>query len=114
MEDDALLEKYLEKGDLNEDDIRALVRLATIRYKGVPVYCGASLRNAGVQPVIDGIVDFLPSPLTVPPSPASISSPENGGAHVRRRRAFRRSRLQDSERHPGRSTDLHTRLFRIH
>jgi elongation factor G len=67
MEDDALLEKYLEKGDLQEDDIRALVRLATIRYKGVPVYCGASLRNAGVQPVIDGVVDFLPSPLTVPP-----------------------------------------------
>jgi elongation factor G len=67
MEDDALLEKYLEKGDLGEDDIRALVKLATLRYRVVPVYCGASLRNAGVQPVIDGVVDFLPSPLAVPP-----------------------------------------------
>jgi elongation factor G len=67
MEDDALLEKYLEKGDLGGDDIRALVKLATLRYRVVPVYCGASLRNAGVQPVIDGVVDFLPSPLAVPP-----------------------------------------------
>jgi elongation factor G len=67
MEDDALLEKYLEKGDLDEQDIRSLVTLATLHYKVVPVYCGASLRNIGVQPVIDGVVDFLPSPLAVPP-----------------------------------------------
>jgi elongation factor G len=67
LEDDALLEKYLDKGDLEEEEIARLVKLATIRYRGVPVYCGASLRNIGVQPVIDGVVDFLPSPIEVPP-----------------------------------------------
>jgi len=66
-EDDEILEKYLENGDLEEKDIISAIKLMTIRYKGVPVYCGASLRNIGVQPLIDGIVDFLPSPLEIPP-----------------------------------------------
>jgi elongation factor G len=66
-EDDRLLEKYLESGDLEEQDIFSLLKLMTIRYKGVPVYCGSSLKNTGVQPVMDGIVDFLPSPTEVLP-----------------------------------------------
>jgi elongation factor G len=66
-EDDALLEKYLETGDLGEEDIVRLLKLMVIRYRGIPVYCGSSLRNMGVQPLLDGIVDFLPSPLEVPP-----------------------------------------------
>jgi elongation factor G len=66
-EDDSLLEKYLEEGDLDEPSIRRLIKLMTIRYKGVPVFCGASLKNMGVQPLIDGIVDYLPSPLEVLP-----------------------------------------------
>lgn len=66
-EDDELLEKYLEQGDLEETAIIKLVKLTTIKYKGVPVYCGASLKNMGVQPLIDGIVDFLPSPVEIPP-----------------------------------------------
>jgi len=66
-EDDSLLEKYLEEGDLDESSIRHLIKLMTIRYKGVPVFCGASLKNMGVQPLIDGIVDYLPSPLEVLP-----------------------------------------------
>ena len=65
--DDQLLEKYLEKGDLEEEDIFHLVNLMTLAYRGVPVYCGASLRNIGVQPLIDGVVDFLPSPMDIPP-----------------------------------------------
>jgi elongation factor G len=64
--DDNLLEKYLEKGDLEEEEITHLVKLMTLGYRGVPIYCGASLRNMGVQPLIDGIVDFLPSPLDIP------------------------------------------------
>jgi len=66
-EDDVLLEKYLETGDLVEEEILKLLKLMVIRYKGVPVYCGSSLRNIGVQPLMDGIVEFLPSPLEVPP-----------------------------------------------
>ncbi|MFW6139209.1 MAG: GTP-binding protein, partial [Spirochaetota bacterium] len=66
-EDDQLLEKYLEKGDLEEAEIIKLIKLSTIRYKGVPTYCGSSLKNMGVQPVINGVVDFLPSPTEVLP-----------------------------------------------
>jgi elongation factor G len=66
-EDDALLETYLETGDLSEEEILRLIKLATIRYRGVPVYCGSSLKNMGVQPLMDGIVHFLPSPLETPP-----------------------------------------------
>jgi elongation factor G len=66
-EDDSLLEKYLEEGDLDVPSICRLIKLMTIRYKGVPVFCGASLKNMGVQPLIDGIVDYLPSPLEVLP-----------------------------------------------
>ncbi len=66
-EDDSLLEKYLEQGDLEEAEIVHLIKLMTFQYKGVPVYCGSSLRNLGVQPLMDGIVDFLPSPLDIPP-----------------------------------------------
>jgi elongation factor G len=66
-EDDELLEKYLETGDLEEEDILKLLKKMTVLYKGVPVYCGASLKNMGVQPLIDGVVDFLPSPVEIPP-----------------------------------------------
>jgi elongation factor G len=66
-EDDGLLEKYLEHGHLEEQDILRLLKLMTVRYRGVAVYCGASLKNAGVQPLMDGIVDFLPSPTEVLP-----------------------------------------------
>jgi len=66
-QDDEILERYLEQGELGEKDLIKLIKLMTIRYKGVPVYCGASLRNMGVQPLIDGVVDFLPSPLEIPP-----------------------------------------------
>ena len=66
-EDDHLLEKYLETGDLEEDEVLTLIKLMTVRYRGVPVYCGSSLKNMGVQPLMDGIVDFLPSPVETPP-----------------------------------------------
>ncbi len=66
-EDDHLLEKYLDTGDLEEDEVLTLIKLMTVRYRGVPVYCGSSLKNMGVQPLMDGIVDFLPSPVETPP-----------------------------------------------
>lgn len=66
-EDDDVLERYLETGEMTEDDIVRLVKFVTVSCSKVPVYCGSSLRNMGVQPLIDGVKDFLPSPLEVPP-----------------------------------------------
>jgi elongation factor G len=60
--DDALLEKFLAGETLTEAEIKRGIRSATIAYKIVPIYAGTSLRNKGVQPVLDGVVDYLPSP----------------------------------------------------
>ncbi len=64
--DDVLLDKYLEGEDLGAEELRVALRKATLANQLVPVLCGASLRNRGVQPVLDAIVDYLPSPLDVP------------------------------------------------
>ncbi|PJE63980.1 elongation factor G [Candidatus Roizmanbacteria bacterium CG10_big_fil_rev_8_21_14_0_10_45_7] len=61
--DDALLEKFLHDQEITQDELMQGIRRATIAYKIVPIYCGTSLRNKGVQPVLDGVVDFLPSPM---------------------------------------------------
>lgn len=65
--DDALLEKFLEGKEPGLEELKKGLRQATINYKLVPIYAGSSLRNKGVQPLLDGIVDFLPSPLDTPP-----------------------------------------------
>ncbi len=64
--DDFLLDKYLSGEELTPVELRAGLRKATLAGMLVPVLCGASLRNKGVQPVLDAIVDYLPSPLDVP------------------------------------------------
>jgi elongation factor G len=65
--DEELLERYIENDDLDEKQILKGLRLGTISNRLVPVLCGSALKNQGVQPVIDAVVDFLPSPLEVPP-----------------------------------------------
>ncbi|MBP9702763.1 elongation factor G [Candidatus Woesebacteria bacterium] len=70
--DDALLEKYLNGEVPTLLELKAALRKATIAYKLVPMYCGTSLRNKGVQPLLDGIVDYLPSPLDVPPAQGTV------------------------------------------
>ena len=65
--DEELMHKYLAGEELTEDEIRAGLRKGTIRYQMVPVLCGASYRNKGVQPLLDGVVDYLPAPTEVPP-----------------------------------------------
>jgi len=62
---DELTHKYLEGHALTEDDIRSGVRAGTLRFAIVPVLCGASFRNKGVQPLMDAVVDYLPSPLDI-------------------------------------------------
>ncbi len=65
-EDEELMEKYLEEGDLSIEDLKIGIRKATIANTMVPVCCGTSYRNKGVQKLLDAIVDFMPSPLDIP------------------------------------------------
>jgi elongation factor G len=65
--DDQVMEKYLEGEEISLDELRQALRRATVQAQLVPVLCGAALRNKGVQPVLDAVVDYLPSPLDVPP-----------------------------------------------
>ena len=65
--DDILTEKYLEGKEIGMDELKSALRRATIDYKLVPVFCGSALKNKGVQLVLDGVVDYLPSPNEMPP-----------------------------------------------
>lgn len=65
--DDELMEKYLEDGVLTNEEIKAGLRAATISNQIVPVVCGTSYRNKGVPKLLDAIVDYMPSPLDIPP-----------------------------------------------
>jgi elongation factor G len=64
--DEALLEAYFENGELSVDELKAGLRKATIGNMLVPVVCGSAFKNKGVQPLLDAVVDYLPSPLDVP------------------------------------------------
>jgi len=65
--DDDLTIKYLEGEEITSDELRRALRQATLAGEVTPVLCGSSLRNKGVQPLLDAIVDFLPAPIDVPP-----------------------------------------------
>jgi elongation factor G len=64
-EDDKLLEKYLEGKEISPEEIRIVLRRATLKVSIVPVLCGSSFKNKGVQQLMDAVVDFLPSPLDI-------------------------------------------------
>lgn len=64
--DETLLEKYLETGDLTEDEIRGAVRQLTVSKEAYPVFCGSAFKDKGVQPMLDAVIDYLPSPEDVP------------------------------------------------
>ncbi|MEK7551412.1 MAG: elongation factor G [Patescibacteria group bacterium] len=63
--DDALTEKYLNGQEISDEELKDALRKAVIAYKLVPIFAGSSLRNKGVQPLLDAVVDYLPSPLDV-------------------------------------------------
>ncbi|MBE3591282.1 MAG: elongation factor G [Firmicutes bacterium] len=79
--DDTLMERYLEGEELTEEEIRAALRRATIAMKIVPVLCGSSYRNKGVQPLLDAVVHYLPSPLDIP---AVKGTDPNTGEEIQR------------------------------
>jgi elongation factor G len=64
--DDELTLKYLEGDEISEEELRKALRAAVIAGKATPVFCGSSLRNKGVQPLLDAVVDYLPSPMDIP------------------------------------------------
>jgi elongation factor G len=63
---DELMEKYLEEGELSIDEIKAGIRQLTIASEAYPVMCGSAFKNKGVQPMLNAVTDYLPSPLDVP------------------------------------------------
>ncbi|MBA4389766.1 MAG: elongation factor G [Syntrophus sp. (in: bacteria)] len=74
--DDEFMEHYLEGGPIDESIIMGALRKATIALKCVPVLCGTALKNKGIQPLLDAVIAYLPSPLDVPP--VSGENPETG------------------------------------
>ena len=65
--DDRLFEKFVDGQAITDDEIRAGIRKATIALKIFPVICGSAFKNKGVQDLLDAVVDYLPSPLDIPP-----------------------------------------------
>ena len=65
-QDEELMMKYLEGEELTEEEIKAGIRSATIAVEMIPVTCGSSYKNKGVQQLLDAIVDYMPSPLDIP------------------------------------------------
>src|SRR4051795_1689206 len=65
-EDDDLMEKYLEDEEISPEDVKRAIRKGTLSFSFVPVLCGSAFKNKGVQPMLDAVVDFLPSPLDIP------------------------------------------------
>ncbi len=80
--DDTVAELYLEGGEMPAEALRQAIRQATLEGGLVPIFCGSALKNKGVQPLLDGVVHFLPSPLDVPP--VEGFNPVTGEKEVRR------------------------------
>ncbi|HVN96811.1 MAG TPA: elongation factor G [Syntrophorhabdaceae bacterium] len=80
--DDEFMEHYLEGGEIDEALIVKALRTATIALKCVPVLCGSALKNKGIQPLIDAVVKYLPSPLDVPP--VTGENPDNSELEERK------------------------------
>jgi elongation factor G len=77
-QDDALMEAFVAETPIEEAQLLAAIRRATVQLKLVPVLCGAALKNKGIQPLLDAVAQFLPSPADIPP--ARGTHPETGAA----------------------------------
>ncbi len=80
--DDGLMEKFVNGNDISDEELMAAVRKATIDMKMTPVLCGSAFKNKGVQPLLDAVIDYLPSPLDVPP--ITGFSPDGSSELIRR------------------------------
>jgi elongation factor G len=82
--DDELAEHYLEHGDVAPERLKAAIRKATLAIELTPVFCGSAFKNKGVQPLLDAVLDYLPSPLDVPPVTGMVET--KGGEPVEEER----------------------------
>jgi elongation factor G len=82
--DDELLEAYLAEEQISPERIKKALRQATLDIKVTPVLCGSSFKNKGVQPLLDAVIDYLPSPLDVPPVVGVEPSSDEEGKHAER------------------------------
>src|SRR5262249_28198332 len=80
--DDEVLDRYLTEGTLSLEEMRKSIRKSTLALKIVPVLAGSAFKNKGIQPLLDSVVDFLPSPIDVPP--VEGVNPEDDGTVLRR------------------------------
>ncbi|MCB0032583.1 MAG: elongation factor G [Anaerolineales bacterium] len=94
--DEELMMRYLEGDEISAEELRAAIRKATIANQITPVFCGTALRNKGIQPVLDAIVHYLPSPLDVPPVKGTNPDTE-----------------EEIERHPDDNEPLSALVFKI-
>lgn len=93
--DDEVMEKYLADEALSIDELKAAIRRATLANKGVPVLGGTALKNIGVQPIIDAIVDYLPSPLDLPPIKGLSTEPSKSDENGAPQEIFRQPSPED-------------------
>ncbi len=75
-----LMDKYLEQGDLSEEDIKSAIRDRTIANEIIPMFCGSAFKNKGVQSVLDAVIELLPSPLDIP----SVTGDVHGKEEIRK------------------------------
>ncbi len=80
--DDTIMEKYLSEEEILPEDLQRALRAATLGSHAVPILCGSAFKNKGVQPMLDAVVDYLPSPLDIPPTPGTL--PRKEDEHVER------------------------------
>ena len=84
VEDETLLEKYLGGEEITHTELLTVIRAATLQGKLFPVFCGSSLKNQGVQPLLDAVIDFLPSPIDVPPIEGAVPDSTSNGERSKR------------------------------
>ena len=80
--DDTIMEKYLGDEEITAEDLQRAIRTATLGSHAVPILCGSAFKNKGVQPMLDAVVDYLPSPLDIPPTMGLV--PRKEGVTVER------------------------------
>ncbi|WP_394936147.1 elongation factor G [uncultured Ilumatobacter sp.] len=78
-QDEALMDAYLDGQEISEDTIKAAIRKGTLAFDFVPILCGSAFKNKGVQPMLDAVVDFMPSPLDIPPAHGTMTK---GGEEI--------------------------------
>jgi elongation factor G len=105
-QDDEVMEAYLGGEEPDTATLKKLIRKGTLNFSFVPVLCGSAFKNKGVQPLLDAVVDYLPSPLDIPPSKGLKLDGETDDTPGRRRRALLGARVQDHERSVRRHADL--------